>query len=142
MYYKTYDYMCHHTKCCVLIYTARLIYDRVHIQRVFTIFQYEKTLSWQRSLEHRKQSIDLQCKSLDWFLFDSDLCHKRVKNLKGKWRHRECSGSSFRFMLFILCEYIPKSLSYTFLNGVDSDLCCGQDKSSVDTKPIHNKNCF
>ena len=41
----------------------------------------ELTLSWRRSLSHRNQSIDLLCKSLDCFLYDRDLCHKRVKDL-------------------------------------------------------------
>ena len=36
------------------------------------------TLSWQRSLSYRKQSIDLSCKSMDWFLYDRGLRHERV----------------------------------------------------------------
>ena len=36
------------------------------------------TLSGRRSLLHRNQSIDLQNKSMDWFLYDRDLCHERV----------------------------------------------------------------
>ena len=36
------------------------------------------TLSWQRSLSYRSQIIDLQTKSVDWFLFDRDLRHERV----------------------------------------------------------------
>ena len=37
------------------------------------------TLSWQRSQSNRNQSIDLLCKSMHWFLYDRDFCHKRVK---------------------------------------------------------------
>ena len=37
------------------------------------------TLSWRRSLSYRSQSIDLQSKSMDWFLYYSDLRHERVK---------------------------------------------------------------
>ena len=37
------------------------------------------TLSWRRSLSYRNQSIDLLCKSMDWFLYDSVLRHERVK---------------------------------------------------------------
>ena len=37
------------------------------------------TLSWRRSLSHRNQSIDLLRKSMDWFLYDRDLRHERVK---------------------------------------------------------------
>ena len=37
------------------------------------------TLSWPRPLSYRNQSIDLYSKSMDWFLHDNDLRHKRVK---------------------------------------------------------------
>ena len=39
------------------------------------------TLSWRRSLSNRNHSTDLLCKSMDRFLFDRDLRHKRV-NIK------------------------------------------------------------
>ena len=32
------------------------------------------------SLSYRNQSIDLQSKSVDWFLYDTGLCHERFKN--------------------------------------------------------------
>ena len=35
-------------------------------------------LSWRRSLSYRNHSIDLQSKSMEWFLYDSDLPHERV----------------------------------------------------------------
>ena len=37
------------------------------------------TLLGRRSLSYRNQSIDLQSKSMDWFLQDRDLRHERVK---------------------------------------------------------------
>ena len=37
------------------------------------------TLSWWRPLSYRNQSIDLQSKSVDWFLYDNGLHHERVK---------------------------------------------------------------
>ena len=37
------------------------------------------TLSWRRPLSYRNQSIDLLHKSMDWFLYDNGLRHKRVK---------------------------------------------------------------
>ena len=54
--------------------------------------QFWLTLSWQRQLSYRNQSIDLQhdggcyhietspliCKSMDWFLYDNGLHHERV----------------------------------------------------------------
>ena len=36
-------------------------------------------LSWRRSLSYRNQSIDLQSKSMDWFLYDNGPRHERVK---------------------------------------------------------------
>ena len=38
-----------------------------------------KTLSWRRSLSCRNQSLDLRSKSMDWFLYDRDIRHERVK---------------------------------------------------------------
>ena len=35
-------------------------------------------LLW-RSLSYRNQSIDLQSRSMDWFLYDRELRHERVK---------------------------------------------------------------
>ena len=37
------------------------------------------TLSWRRPLSYRNQPIDLLCKSMDWFLYDNDPRHERVK---------------------------------------------------------------
>ena len=35
-------------------------------------------LSWRRPLSHRNQSINLQSKSVDWFLYDNGFRHERV----------------------------------------------------------------
>ena len=42
------------------------------------------TLSWQRPLSYRNQFIDLQSKSMDWFLYDNDLHHERVNMINKK----------------------------------------------------------
>ena len=39
---------------------------------------YYLTLSSRKSLPYRNQSIDLQSKLIDWFLYDRDLRHERV----------------------------------------------------------------
>ena len=36
------------------------------------------TLLWRRSLSYRNKSIHLQSKSMNWFLYDTDLCHKEL----------------------------------------------------------------
>ena len=38
------------------------------------------TLSWRRSLSYKNHSIDLLCKSVDWFLYDNGLRQERVKH--------------------------------------------------------------
>ena len=40
------------------------------------------TPSWQRFLSRRNNSIDLQSKSMDWFLYDRDVRHEKVKLLQ------------------------------------------------------------
>ena len=47
----------------------------------FDIPEFLLTLSWRRSLTYGKKSIDLQSKSVDWFLYDRNLRHERVKRL-------------------------------------------------------------
>ena len=37
------------------------------------------TISWRRYLLYRNQSLDLQSKSMDWFLYDRNFRHERVK---------------------------------------------------------------
>ena len=37
------------------------------------------TFSWQMSISYRNQSIDLQSKSMDCFLYNRDIRHERVK---------------------------------------------------------------
>ena len=39
------------------------------------------TLSWRRPLSYRNHSIDLLCKSIDWFLYDNGLRYERVNPL-------------------------------------------------------------
>ena len=45
--------------------------------------QMEETVSinipWCRSLSYKNQSTEWLHKSMDWFLYDRDLCHERVK---------------------------------------------------------------
>ena len=39
-------------------------------------------LLWQRFLSYRNQSIDLQRKPIDWFLYERDIRQERVKELR------------------------------------------------------------
>ena len=42
------------------------------------------TLSRRKPKSYRNQSIDLLCKSMDWFLYDNGLRHERVKPISRK----------------------------------------------------------
>ena len=59
------------------------------------------TLSWRRLLLYGNQFIDLQSKSMSWFLYNKDLRHERVKE---KW--------SYDFNL--LEHNVPRIASHTF----------------------------
>ena len=59
---------------------------RTHLVAAFTVFGQifiskhpSSTFSLRKTLSYRNQSIDLKCKSIDWFLYDRNLRHKRVK---------------------------------------------------------------
>ena len=71
------------------------------------------TLSWRRLLSYRNQSIDFLCKSMDWFLYDNDLHHERVKKGK-KWRKIFSPTYSLKFKTIIL--FLNRCL-YLFSNG-------------------------
>ena len=48
------------------------------------------TFSRRRSLSYRNQSTDLQGKSIDWFLYNRNLRHKRVR--RKKWKSTLSTG--------------------------------------------------
>ena len=64
------------------------------------------TLSWQRSLWYRNQSIDLFYKSMDWFLYDRDLRHDRVKRQQ---RHQSNHWSFVEYHRFHFLQKIEIS---------------------------------
>ena len=59
-----------------LINYVKIRSDMIHIE--CSLQNLQLTLSWPRSLSYRNKSIDLQSKSLNWFLYDRDLRHERV----------------------------------------------------------------
>ena len=56
-------------------------------------------LSWRRPLSHRNQSINLQSKSVDWFLYDNGFRHERVNWL-----------STLMYLLKMILTRIPLPL--------------------------------
>ena len=75
------------------------------------------TLSWRRSLSCRNHSIDLLCKSIDWFLYERDLRHKM--DLNGvKW-----TNVKKYIYIFTICPWgalssNPSTLSLVLLSVV------------------------
>ena len=53
-------------------------WKRKNEKKIFWLY-FDLTLSWRRPLPHRNQSIDLFCKSVDWFLHDNGPRQERVK---------------------------------------------------------------
>ena len=53
-------------------------------------FLFSLTLSWRRPLSYWNQSIDLQSKSMDWFLYDNGLRLEKVKSIRIMRRHPPC----------------------------------------------------
>ena len=56
-----------------------LIQVCLHCDRLKNVWTYALTLSWWKSLSYRNQVTNLQCRSMNWFLYDRDLHHKRVQ---------------------------------------------------------------
>ena len=52
---------------------------KAKFQFLQSVWKLRLTLSWQRPLSYRNQSIDLLRKSMDWFLYDNGLSHEKVK---------------------------------------------------------------
>ena len=88
------------------------------------------TLLWRRSLLSRNQSIDLPSKSVDWFLYDRALRHKRVndlnkhcyyvhsvthKNKNKAFRIRKCKiKCRWKYACWFLCKTRWKCVEVTF----------------------------
>ena len=68
------------------------------------------TLSWRKQLSYRNQSIDLLCKSMDWFLYDNGLRHERVK-FAGE--EKDFNVTIKENHLLALCKVHSKSIRIT-----------------------------
>ena len=65
------------------------------------------TLSWRKPLLYRNQCIDLQSKSMDWFLYDNGLPHERVN----AWTHHHTET----LFIFTISVAISRSRSMSYL---------------------------
>ena len=63
-----------------ILFTQCLILQHLFVVNFRGVFRTLLTLSWRRSLSYKNQPIDLHCKSVDWFLYERDLRHERVKH--------------------------------------------------------------
>ena len=67
------------------------------------------TRSWRRPLSSRNQSIDLLCKSMDWFLYGNGLCHERVNHHHlDVWQIFECLWQNFKEIGDFFVEIVLK----------------------------------
>ena len=57
-----------------------MIYEKIQSHFSLSCLLSCLTLLWWRSLSHRNKSINLLCKSMDWFLHDRDICHERINS--------------------------------------------------------------
>ena len=83
-------------------------------------------VSWWSSLLYRNQSIDLLCKSMDWFLYDRGLRHERVKSLHVLKQVRGIIISFDKNSLqrqFKDVIYSRKKVNFRYLTGSRTCLC-------------------
>ena len=69
------------------------------VEKVLKLRLISLTLLWRRPLLYRNQSIDLQSKSMDYFLYDNGLRHERVKKvvfITNKCEAQDRSGKYLR----------------------------------------------
>ena len=97
--------------------------------------------SW-RSLSHRNQSIDLQSKSIDCFLYDGDLRHERIK-ITG-WIFTEMHSGASQTSKMKLFAKLVNSLQPLTIFGKNSvlmketlfDYSHQKRKDSLDTRAV------
>ena len=96
-------------------------------KRVFRILF---TLSWRSSLSSGNQSIHLWSKSMDWFLYDRDLRHERVKEiyvlvLVNCWQWtRLCRYSFLTIGLFLYTLKTSRlEVFWCFMGGLERVQC-------------------
>ena len=77
------------------------------------------TLSWRRPISYKNQSIDLLCKSMDWFLYDNDLRRERVK----KWRPISLLNTDLKIIRKVLSERIKHVLPFLISSNQAAYLC-------------------
>ena len=81
------DKCIYHANCVRVSFIYKNSADLVMTLLLISLTQVESfemhlhlTLSHTRPISYRNQSIDLLCKSMDWFLYDIGLGHERVKS--------------------------------------------------------------
>ena len=99
------------------------------------------TLSWRRSLSYRNQSIDLQSKLIDWFLYNRDLRHERVKDSRlifqfNRTHKQDCLlYPSFRIITFSKSVSLIDGFQLKFLIS-----CLMYDSSKLSKQKTWNVN--
>ena len=91
-------------------------------EKIPRVHFYGLTLSWRRPLSYRKQFIDLQSKSMDWFLYDNGLRHEKVNCWllpqtlpKNEFHHQRISKIVLPFKLFSI--FVVPATNLFWQNG-------------------------
>ena len=72
------------------------------------------TLSRRESVSRRNQSIDLLCRSMDWFLHDGNLRHERIN--KFKIHNKYIEEMSIDVILIFYCQTISALCQILHIN--------------------------
>ena len=82
------------------------------------IFFWFLTLPWRRSLSYGNQSNDLQRKSMDWFLYERDFRHERVKREMAfiTWTPKVLHCQIYCSLICSLISFSPWSISSTMVH--------------------------
>ena len=82
-------------------------YFRDHLQIILKLSEFKEidlTLSRQRPLSYRNQSIDFRSKSMDWFLYDVGLRLERVNRVGSHTNCREKQQVDHMIDVFVSFE--------------------------------------
>ena len=99
------------------------------------------TLSWQRPLSYRNQSINLRSISMDWFLYDNGLRHERVNHVNWVLIQISCLDTGCKLKVQLTFRRRPKRLLKVLCTFKFTS--CNQGEICLPSGTIKRKtNCF
>ena len=99
------------------------------------------TLSWQRPLSYRNQSINLRSISMDWFLYDNGLRQERVNHVNWVLIQISCLDTGCKLKVQLTFRRRPKRLLRVLCTFKFTS--CNQGEICLPSGTIKRKtNCF